>query len=201
MLLVELIGVFAFALSGGLAGVRRRFDIFGILVLAVLTALGGGMVRDVLLGITPPRGISDLNLIGTALVGGLVTFWFSGTLARARRVILVADALGLGAFAVTGAAVAIEAGYPGVEAIAVGMITAVGGGVLRDVLSGQVPSVFGRELYAVPALLGALLTDCAYRFGWFDGWVQWMLVLLVFGLRVLALRFCWKTPLPRRLAH
>lgn len=201
MLFVELLGVFAFALSGGLAGVRRRFDIFGILVLAVLTALGGGMVRDVLLGITPPRGISDLNLIVTALVGGLVTFWFSGTLARARRVILVADALGLGAFAVTGAAVAIEAGYPGVEAIAVGMITAVGGGVLRDVLSGQVPSVFGRELYAVPALLGALLTDCAHRFGWFNGLVQWTLVLLVFGLRVLALRFCWKTPLPRRLAH
>ena len=104
MLFVELLGVFAFALSGGLAGVRRRFDIFGILVLAVLTALGGGMVRDVLLGITPPRGISDLNLIVTALVGGLVTFWFSGTLARARRVILVADALGLGAFAVAAGA-------------------------------------------------------------------------------------------------
>ena len=199
MLLVDLLGVFAFALSGGLAGVRRHFDIFGILVLAVVTALGGGMMRDVLLGITPPRGISDLPLIATALAGGLATFWFSGSLARARRTILVADALGLGAFAVTGALTAIQAGYPGIEAIAVGTLTAVGGGVLRDVLSGTVPSVFTQDLYALPALLGALLTDTLWRFGWSHQLVQWALVLLVFSLRLAALKLHWQAPTPRRL--
>lgn len=199
MLIVDLLGVFAFALSGGLAGVRRHFDIFGILVLAVVTALGGGMMRDVLLGLTPPRGISDITLIGTALAGGLVTFWFSGTLDRVRRSILVADALGLGAFAVTGALTAIEAGHPGVEAIAVGTLTAVGGGVVRDVLSGEVPSVFTRDLYALPALLGAVLTDLAARWGAAGPLVQWTLVALVFGLRLVALKLRWQAPTPRRL--
>lgn len=199
MLIVDLLGVFAFALSGGLAGVRRHFDIFGILVLAVVTALGGGMMRDVLLGLTPPRGISDITLIGTALAGGLVTFWFSGTLDRVRRSILVADALGLGAFAVTGALTAIEAGHPGVEAIAVGTLTAVGGGVVRDVLSGEVPSVFTRDLYALPALLGAVLTDLAARWGATGPLVQWTLVALVFGLRLVALKLRWQAPTPRRL--
>lgn len=197
--LVDLVGVFAFALSGGLAGVRRHFDIFGILVLAVVTALGGGIMRDVLLGLTPPAGLSSLPLIGTALAGGLVTFWFSGTLDRARRSILLADALGLGAFAVSGAMTAIQAGHPGIEAIAVGTLTAVGGGVLRDVLSGAVPSVFTRDLYALPALLGAVLTDLAARLGWLNPAVQWALVALVLGLRLAALKLHWQAPTPRRL--
>ncbi len=199
MFWLDFVGVFAFALSGGVVGVRRHFDIFGILVLAFVTALGGGIMRDVMLGITPPRNLTNLPLITTALVAGLVAFWFSGSLDRARKVILTADALGLGTFAVTGTLASVAIGHPGVEAIAVGVITAVGGGVLRDVLAGQVPGVFGRDLYAIPALLGAFLTDLTVRLHGFNSLTQWAIVLLVFGLRMGALKFHWHSPTPRRL--
>jgi len=200
--LLDVIGVLAFALSGGLVGVRRGFDIFGILTLATVTALGGGIVRDLLLGITPPSNITDLPLFCTALAGGLVTFWFDGTVGRLRRLVLVADALGLGAFAVTGTLRAIEAGHPGMEAVLVGVITAAGGGVIRDVLAGLVPSVFTQELYALPALGGALLVDLGARNGLVgpggshDAGVQLAVVGLVFAVRMAALRRGWKSPMP-----
>lgn len=199
MLVLDFVGVFAFALSGGLAGVRRHLDIFGILVLAFTTALGGGIVRDVLLGETPPANITNLPLLLTALAGGLLPFWFSGTIDRARRLVLVADAAGLGAFAVAGSLKAIELGHPGIEAVMVGVITAAGGGVLRDVMSGTVPSVFSPELYALPALLGALLLDTSARFGHQGPTTQWVLVGLVFGLRLAAIKFGWRSPTPGRL--
>lgn len=198
MLLLDFVGVFAFALSGGLAGVRRHFDIFGILTLAVMTALGGGIVRDVMMGITPPRNITNVPLVSAALTAGLLTFFFEGTLERVRRLILLADAVGLGAFAVAGTMTAIHVGHPGLEAVMVGVITAVGGGVLRDVLSGAVPSVFSRDLYALPALLGCLLTDGVVRLGWWNPMWQWGLVALVCGLRLAAVRFGWRSPAPKR---
>ncbi|MEL4504554.1 trimeric intracellular cation channel family protein [Luteococcus sp. H138] len=211
MLLLDFVGVFAFALSGGLVGVRRHFDIFGILTLALVTALGGGIVRDLLLGITPPSNITNLPLVVTALLAGLVTFWFEGTLEKLRRVVLVADAIGLGAFAITGTMTAIVAGRPGMEAILVGVITAAGGGLLRDVMAGQVPGIFGAELYALPALLGAFLTDTAARIQLggspvllhttLGHWVQWALMALVCGLRLAAIKFNWKSPTPRRPSH
>lgn len=206
MVVLDFIGVFAFALSGGLVGVRRHFDIFGILTLAVVTALGGGIVRDLLLGITPPANITNLPLVLTALAAGALTFFSERPFEKLRRTVLVADAIGLAAFCVTGTLSAINAGHPGMEAILVGVITAAGGGAIRDVLAGQVPSVFSRELYALPALLGAILTDLAARMDLtshpvFGHPLQWLLVSLVFALRVAALRFHWKSPTPRRPTH
>ncbi|MEL4357966.1 MULTISPECIES: trimeric intracellular cation channel family protein [unclassified Luteococcus] len=203
MVLLDFVGVFAFALSGGLVGVRRHFDIFGILTLAVVTALGGGIVRDLLLGITPPSNITNLPLFCTALAAGMITFYSERPVSKLRRTVLVADAVGLGAFCVTGTLTAIHAGHPGMEAVMVGVITAVGGGVLRDVLAGQVPSVFSPELYALPALLGSLLTDAAARLDLTSRPVighplQWVLMALVCGLRLAAIRFGWHSPTPRR---
>ncbi|MFZ2259575.1 putative membrane protein YeiH [Luteococcus japonicus] len=198
MELLDVIGVFAFALSGGLVGVRRHFDIFGILTLAVVTALGGGIVRDLLLGITPPRNITNLPLVVLALGAGLFTFFFEGTVERLRRLVLVADAVGLAAFCVTGTLTAINAGHPGMEAILVGVITAAGGGAIRDVLAGQVPSVFSPELYALPALLGSVLVDVTQRLGLGGPLTQWLLVALVCALRIAAVKFNWKSPTPRR---
>ncbi|MGO4955885.1 trimeric intracellular cation channel family protein [Luteococcus sp. Sow4_B9] len=206
MYLLDFVGVFAFGISGGLVGVRRHFDIFGILTLAFVTALGGGIVRDLLLGLTPPANIQNLPLVLTALGAGLLTFFVEGTIAKLRRAVLIADAIGLGAFTVTGSLTAIANGSTGLEAILVGVITATGGGVIRDVLAGRPPSVFSRELYALPALLGAILTDAAARFGVLDipvvgRLVVWGLVVLVFGLRLAAIRFRWKSPTPPRASH
>lgn len=199
MLVIDFVGVFAFALSGGLAAVRRRFDVFGVLVLALVTALGGGVVRDVMLGITPPRNITNVPLLATAIIAGLVTFRFSGTVERARRTILVADALGLAAFSVSGAVTAIEAGHPGAEAVVMAVVTAVGGGMVRDVLSGQVPSVFTEDFYALAALIGGLLTDTAARLHLLGPAAKWGLVAFLFVLRIVAIKWHWHAPKPRRL--
>ena len=156
-LALDLVGVFVFALSGGLVAVKKRLDLFGVLVLAGAAALGGGMVRDVLIGDIPPVGISDWRLIAAACVAGLVTFVFHPGVERISRFVRVLDAAGLAVFAVGGVAQGARRGHGPLTAVLVGGITAVGGGIVRDVLAGQVPEVLRRELYAVPALLGVAL--------------------------------------------
>ncbi|WP_316669230.1 trimeric intracellular cation channel family protein [uncultured Propionibacterium sp.] len=199
--MLDFLGVFAFAISGGLVGVRRRFDVFGILVLALVTALGGGVVRDLLLGITPPTNLTNLPYMATSVVAGLIAFRFSGSLERVRRFILLADAAGLGAFAISATMIAIQHGHPGIEAILVGTITAIGGGMMRDVFAGLVPSVLTQDVYALPALFGCMATDLCVRLGVFNTVALWTLVALVFGVRVLALRFHWQVPKPKRLTR
>src|SRR5437868_8639187 len=134
---LDLLGTFAFALSGALVGARKRMDIFGVIVLALAAGLGGGIVRDVLIGATPPRAITHWSYLATAVVAGLVGFAVPAVVTRARRTVLIVDAAGLGAFAVAGTAKALEPGVPEVGAVVIGVITAVGGGVARDLLAGD----------------------------------------------------------------
>lgn len=197
-LALDLVGVFVFALSGGLTAVQRRFDLFGVLVLAAMAGLGGGMLRDVLIGQTPPVGLSDWRLLAAAGLAGLVTFTLHSRVARISRLVRVLDAAGLGAFAVSGTLKALGVGVGPVAAVLVGGITAVGGGVLRDVLAGQVPEVLRRELYAVPALLGATLVALASRWNALSTGVIWACAGLVFAIRVLAVMLDLNAPKPLR---
>lgn len=197
-LVLDLVGVFVFALSGGLVGVRARLDVFGVLVLSWISGLGGGIIRDVLLGATPPVGVSDWRLMTAALTAGLAVFATYGRfrdLAAARprlklgwvgRAVRVLDAGGLAVFAVSGALKAVRLGAPPLTAILVGGITAIGGGLLRDVLVGQVPEVLQRELYALPALLGAGLIVAADRAGTLSTVTIWLAVTIVFAMRMVA---------------
>lgn len=176
-LVLDLVGVFVFALSGALLAVRRGLDLFGVLVLSWVAGLGGGTLRDVLLGLTPPSGVSDGRLVTAALMAGLLVFALHGTWSelarrnpdvrwgRASYVVRVLDAVGLGVFAVNGALVALAVGAGPLTATIVGGVTAIGGGLLRDLLVGQVPEVLRRELYAVPALMGAGLVVLADHLG------------------------------------
>ena len=199
-LILDLAGVFVFALSGGLVAVRKRFDLFGVLVLACTTALGGGIVRDLLIGAVPPVGISDWRLLAVACLGGLVTFAYHPGVERVARLVKVLDAAGLALFAVSGALKAIQVpGMPAIAAVLVGTITAVGGGVLRDLLAGQVPEVLRRELYAVPALLGATAVVAAQRAGLLTTATVWAAALLVFGIRMVAVVLHLNAPQPFRL--
>jgi len=154
---LDLLGVAVFAVSGALAAVRSRLDVFGVVVLAGVTAIGGGVVRDVLLGITPPTTLRQWPYLIVPAVVGIVVWRFHPAVARLRRAMLLADALGLALFATTGTAVALAAGAPGVTAGLVGVTTGVGGGVLRDVLLREVPLVLRAEVYAVAASLGAVV--------------------------------------------
>jgi len=197
--LLEIIGVFVAAMSGALAAVRKQFDVFGILVLGWATGLGGGMLRDVLIGAVPPVGISDWRLVATAVLGALTMYFFHPRLERARRVIVVLDAGALAVFTVVGTIKGLELGTTAVAAVLVGVMTGVGGGVLRDLLTGEVPVVLHhRQLYAVPALIGAAVTVALWSWDRLDTWTIVGAVLLVFGLRVLALRFRLTVPGPWR---
>jgi uncharacterized membrane protein YeiH len=197
-LVLDLVGVFAFALSGGLVAVKKRLDLFGVLVLASAAALGGGIMRDVLIGRIPPTGISDWRLLTGALLAGLVTFLYHPGVERISRFVRVLDAVGLAVFAVGGSLTALGAGANAIPAVIVGGITAVGGGMVRDVLAGQVPEVLRREMYALPALLGSTLVVTAHHFDVISPFVVWGCVLLVFGLRMAAVILHVNAPKPLR---
>jgi uncharacterized membrane protein YeiH len=164
ILVLNVAGTFVFGLSGGLAAVRARLDLFGVVVLAAVVGLAGGITRDVLIG-APPATFRDWRYVAAAAAAGVVCFFAGRTLERARRSVMIFDAVGLGLFTVTGATKALAFGLGPVPAILLGAITGVGGGMLRDVLLRQVPTVLREGLYAVPALLGATVLVAAQRAG------------------------------------
>ena len=203
LLVVDLVGTFAFALNGALTAVRAaRVDIVGVLTLGVVTAVGGGILRDILLGALPPATFVDWRYLVVAAGGGLIAFLFSPWLGRRfTRPIDVLDAAGLALFAVTGAAKALELGVGPLQAIVLGAVTGVGGGTLRDVLIQRVPSVLSSGLYAIPALLGAAVVVAAD-----GGGVDQVLGApvafggagLCFAVRMLGLYFRLDAPRPPR---
>lgn len=155
LLVLDLLGTFAFALNGALTAVRvTRIDIVGVVTLGMITALGGGIIRDILIDDLPPATFSDWRYLAVAAAGSLLAF-FGRKLERLSKPITVFDAAGLSLFAVTGAGKALDFGLGPVQAIILGTITGVGGGTLRDVLIRRVPVVLNSELYAIPALVAA----------------------------------------------
>lgn len=197
-LALDLVGIFAFALTGGLVAVKKGLDLFGVLVLAAAAALGGGVVRDVLIGDTPPVGISDWRLLGTAVLAGIITFLFHPGVARISKVVRVLDAAGLATFAIGGSLKALGAGVDPLAAVLVGGITAIGGGMVRDVLAGQVPEVLRREMYALPALFGSSLLVAAHHWDVISTPVIWGCVALVFAIRMAAVILDVHAPKPLR---
>ena len=200
LLALDLAGTFAFALNGALTAVRvAHVDIVGVITLGMITAVGGGILRDVLLDALPPATFIDWRYLAVAVSGGLIAFLFSRWLSRLSTPINVLDAAGLSLFAVTGAGKALDLGAGPAQAIILGAVTGVGGGTLRDVLIRQVPSVLSSELYAIPALVGAALLVVAD-----SGGVSHVLGVptalgaagVCFLIRILGLRFGLDAPRP-----
>lgn len=194
LLVLDLLGVAVFAASGALAAVHARLDVFGVAVLAAVTALGGGIVRDVLLGVTPPSTLRQWPYLVVPAVVALLVFRWHPAFARLRRGVQLLDALGLALFVTTGTTVALAAGAPAVTAGLIGVITGVGGGVLRDVLLNEVPTVLRREIYAIAAACGAAVVVAGDRLGLPATPVALGAALLVAVLRVLALWRRWNAP-------
>ncbi len=161
---LNLAGTFVFGISGGLAAVRARLDMFGVVVLAVIVGIAGGITRDLLIGI-PPQTFRDWRYLVAGTAAGLLTFVAHGVLSRLERPILIFDAGGLALFCVTGSAAALHNNLGPLEAVVLGAITGVGGGALRDVLLREVPVVLRSGLYAVPALLGAAVVVVGWEAG------------------------------------
>jgi uncharacterized membrane protein YeiH len=194
LVVLDLIGVAVFAVSGALAAVYARLDVFGVLVLACVTALGGGVVRDLLLGIDPPTTLRHWQYLVTPVVVALVVFRFHPAVARLRRGTQLADALGLALFVTTATSTGLATG---ITSAIVGVITGVGGGVLRDVLLNEIPQVLRREIYAIAALVGATLVVIGTRLGITPVAVTLVAAAVVAGLRVVALWRGWNAPIPR----
>src|SRR3954468_5996422 len=158
---LDLGGTFVFALSGAVAGVKRKLDLFGVLVLSFVAANTGGIIRDILIGATPPGAISDWRYLGVSLAAGIITFYFSSAISQRWNPVLLFDAAGLALFAVSGAHKALVYGLNPVMATLLGMLTGIGGGMARDVLSAEIPTVLRADLYAVAGLVGAAIVVVA----------------------------------------
>lgn len=187
----EVVGVTVFALSGGLVAARRGMDLFGAVVLALVAGLGGGTIRDVLLGATPPDNLSNVAALGSATLAGVLAFYWNLGLDRFRRAVLVLDAGGLGLFTVNGAVTALTLGAPPLSAVFLGLITGIGGGVLRDLLSGQVPVVLQDDIYALPSLLGSVAVVLLWQLGGYSVTAGVLVAVAVFALRLLGRRRRW----------
>jgi uncharacterized membrane protein YeiH len=193
---LDLVGIFVFAISGGLVAVRKDLDIFGVLVLAGTTGLGGGFLRDVLIGDVPPAALADWRYLLVPVAAGLVTFRFHPALGRMERLVNVFDAAGLALFCVVGALKALDFGLGPVPAALMGMLTAIGGGILRDLLAGRVPVVLRGELYATPALFGAAIAVVGVKGGVEPSVVAVPAALVCLVWRLLAMRRGWNAPRP-----
>lgn len=195
LLVLDLVGVFAFALNGALTALRAaQLDIVGVVGLGMTTALGGGILRDILLGDLPPATFSDWRYLTVAAGGGLLVFLLARQLGRFTVAIDVLDAAGLSLFAVTGASKALAMGAGSGQAIILGTLTAVGGGTLRDVLVRRVPTVLHSGLYAIPALVAATLVAVTAAFDLTAGWLAVAAAAVCFTIRVLGLRFDLHAP-------
>jgi uncharacterized membrane protein YeiH len=191
-----LAGILAFAISGALVGVRRDLDLLGVLVVGVATGIGGGIIRDMLLGVQPPVSFVHWQNFAVAVFGSIAVFLFHPGISRTRAFEIVFDAFGLGLFSASGAAIAMGDGLTPLTAVLVGTLTAIGGGVIRDMLVNDVPGVLTRELYAVSAIVGAGLAALIFSL---SGSVVWASVIggaVAVSLRLASYWRGWHLPRP-----
>jgi len=194
VLVLDLVGTFVFAVSGAAKGVTSRLDLFGILVLSFSAASAGSIARDVVIGAIPPAAIGDWRYLAVSVLAGVMTFAWFPVIHRSRSAVLVFDAAGLALFAVSGAQKALEFGLTPVMAALLGMLTGIGGGMTRDMLVAEIPTVLRAELYAVTALLGAAVVVAGHVLQLPPTGVTVAGAVLCFGLRVVAIRRGWHLP-------
>lgn len=198
MYIFDVIGTIAFAIAGALVGVQKKLDIFGVIILALTTALGGGLVRDVIIGNIPPMALRNESFVLMSIISAVVVFVLHYHIIKFNLLILICDAIGLGAFAAAGAAVAVQYGQTGILPItALAVITAAGGGAIRDIFVQEIPGIFCKEIYAVAALAGAVCFYYLYPlFGENIALNTCFVVTCV--LRLIAMRYNFNLPYPNQ---
>lgn len=196
---LDWVGTLVFALSGGLLGVKKEFDLFGVLFLSFVVSVAGGIMRDVLIGAVPPAAIAEIHYFAIAIFGGLLTFFWAGRVARYQRLILLLDAVGLSLFAVLGTTKAIDHGIHPVMAAVMGMLTGIGGGMTRDVLAGDIPFVLRSPpgLYAIAALAGGAVVSSGHLLGLVPSHAMLGGAAACLFLRLMAIYRGWRAPVAR----
>jgi uncharacterized membrane protein YeiH len=192
---LDLAGTFVFAISGAAAAKQRGLDLFGICAIAFTVACGGGIIRDLCIGAIPPAGFTNWHYLVAAVIATGMTIGLYPFVQRLNHPVLFFDALGLSLFAVTGAQKSLAYGHNAEVAVLLGITTAVGGGVLRDILLNRVPVILEKEIYASAALTGALIVVLGNYLKWLSSdWDSIIALIICFGLRLLALRYHWNLP-------
>lgn len=192
--LLDLFGVAVFAVAGSIAAGKKHMDLFGVIVLALATALGGGTLRDLILGAYPVFWISDTTYILVGSTASVLTFVLARFIKFPGRMLQIADAFGLAVFTVIGAQKAMSLGTPPAISVIMGMMTGVAGGMIRDILSGEIPLVLRAEIYATASLCGALAFVTAARLFSDSGPLLFLSVMVTLALRLSAIH--WKLSLP-----
>jgi uncharacterized membrane protein YeiH len=198
LLVLDLIGTFVFAISGATAGVKRRLDLFGVLVLSFVAGNFGGITRDVLIGSVPPAAISDWRYLAVSILAGAITFYWSSAIDKLSSPVLVFDAAGLALFAVSGTQKALAFNLNPLMAALLGMLTGIGGGMVRDVLVAEIPAVLRADIYALAALAGAAMVVIGRLLHIPPTVATGLGALLCFGLRLMAIHCGWRLPVARR---
>ncbi len=193
--IIDLLGTFVFAASGATVGVRREVDLFGVLVLSFAAATAGGIIRDALIGATPPASLADWRYLVVACVAGVVVFYKSDLVEHFRNPVQMLDAAGLGLFAVAGTSKALTFGLTPTSAVLLGVLSGIGGGMVRDVLVAEVPAVLRSELYASAALVGAIIVVAADALGLARAPAMFAGAIACFSLRFMAIRYGWRLPI------
>ncbi len=195
ILAADLIGTLVFAVEGALSAIRSELDLLGVMVIAFIAALGGGVIRDVLIGATPPNAIRDWRYPALTFLAGLLTFLFHSTFQGiSYHLLLVLDAAGLSLFAVAGVEKAIMFGIRPFVAMLMGTVTGVGGGVIRDILMARIPAVLQTDIYATAAFFGAFIVLVGRRFGLSEGAAGLLGGLMCFTVRLLSVAYGWHLP-------
>ena len=192
--LIDIIGTFVFAVSGIMVAIQKKFDFFGVIILAFVTAVGGGTLRDVMIGSTPVDWMKSEVHVITVLTAVPICYFLSSHLQKIRRTFLIFDTLGIGLFTILGIEKSLEIGLSPIVAIMMGIVSAVFGGVLRDVLSNDVPMVFRKEIYAFACLSGALVYLGLNHFSNYTEFNMLTSIIVVIVIRLLSLRNKWSIP-------
>ena len=194
ILLLDYIGTCVFAISGALAAMRHRFDPFGVLILAAVTAVGGGSLRDVLIGRTPVGWMQDINYAYLIIVGTLIAILFRKYLVYVRRTMFLFDSIGLGLFTIIGVEIGVATGLHPIICVLIGTLSASFGGVIRDILSNEVPLIFHKEIYATACIMGAL-TYLIIQPLKLPIEINFIITIgIVISIRILAVVFKWSLP-------
>jgi uncharacterized membrane protein YeiH len=193
--ILDLFGTMAFAATGALKAVEHRLDIFGVIFLAAITGLAGGIIRDVILGIIPPSGISELSYVSIAIITAVAVFYLYPRIKGQMGLFLTSDAVGLGVFTITGATIALNTyGFNVLLMVFAGMITAIGGGIIRDALVNETPLVFRKELYASISFVGVLLYILLIYEGISLEISSIICIVFVTVFRIMAIHYKWNLP-------
>jgi len=197
ILVLDLIGTFVFGLSGATAAAERGLDLFGVLVLSFTVGVAGGVMRDVIIGAIPPAAFSGWLYLAVAILAGLLTFYCYPLVVRMRSPVLLLDAAGLGLFVVAGTQKALNFGLHPFAATLLGMLTGIGGGVVRDLLLREIPTVLRTDIYALAALAGALFVIIGSALNFPPIATACGGVFVCFCLRFLAMRYHWHLPVAK----